>query len=220
MYWVKLTPNVLFYPAQIGLFLTQCFLEYAEFVQYCAAPARNQSRLNFFVLFYKKANLLHNKGSYHVWSILQKFRGFKLICKYYFMHKEKKANIIIETNKTISWVKSSINDGLNKQSNLLGKINPKCTLLPSPNWVVFNPGFSRVDGRKLHSIFFLILQKSKDNFFFIECTQIKADLLQFRLSSWRGVASTVGRGINPVIAPARMRTHLSFLPNAACSLSL
>ncbi len=29
-----------------------------------------------------------------------------------------------------------------------------------------------------HSIFFLILQKSKDNFF-IECTQIKADLLQF-----------------------------------------
>ncbi len=45
--------------------------------------------------------------------------------------KEKKANIIIETNKAISWVKSSINDGLNKQSNLLGKINPKCTLLPS-----------------------------------------------------------------------------------------
>ncbi len=41
----------------------------------------------------------------------------------------------------------------------------------------------KADGRKLHSIFFLILQKSKDNFFFIECTQIKADLLQFRLSS-------------------------------------
>ncbi len=40
----------------------------------------------------------------------------------------------------------------------------------------------KADGRKLHSIFFLILQKSKDNFF-IECTQIKADLLQFRLSS-------------------------------------
>ncbi len=39
----------------------------------------------------------------------------------------------------------------------------------------------KADGRKLH-IFFLILQKSKDNFF-IECTQIKADLLQFRLSS-------------------------------------
>ncbi len=32
-----------------------------------------------------------NKGSYHFWSILQKFRGFKLICKYYFMHKEKKS---------------------------------------------------------------------------------------------------------------------------------
>ncbi len=47
-------------------------------------------------------------------------------------------------------------------------------------------------------LFCLILQKSKDNFF-IECTQIKANLLQFRLSSWpRGVTSTVGRGINPV----------------------
>ncbi len=78
-----------------------------------------------------KNKQMRNKGSYHVWSILQKFRGFKLICKYYFMHKGKKANIIIETNKAISWVKSSINDGLNKQSNLLGKINPKCTLLPA-----------------------------------------------------------------------------------------
>ncbi len=49
----------------------------------------------------------------------------------------------------------------------------------------------------------LLLQKSKDNFFYCLCTQIKADLLQFRLSSWpRGVASTVRRGINPVIAPA------------------
>ncbi len=41
-----------------------------------------------------------NKGSYHVnqwlWSILQKFRGFKLICKHYFMHKVKKASIIIK----------------------------------------------------------------------------------------------------------------------------
>ncbi len=91
-----------------------------------------------------KNKQMRNKGSYHVWSILQKFRGFKLICKHYFMHKEKKANIIIETNKAISWVKSSINDGLNKQSNLLGKINPKCTLLPSPNWFVFNPVFFRV----------------------------------------------------------------------------
>ncbi len=50
-------------------------------------------------------------GSYHVnqWfcSILQKFRGFKLICKYNFMHKvkkKKKAYIIIETNKPISYI--------------------------------------------------------------------------------------------------------------------
>ncbi len=62
-----------------------------------------------------KNKQMRNKGSYHVWSILQKFRGFKLICKYYFMHKVKKENIIIETNKPISWVKSSIYDGLNKQ---------------------------------------------------------------------------------------------------------
>ncbi len=55
--------------------------------------------------------------------------------------KEKKANIIIETNKAISWVKSSINDGLNKQSNLLGKINPKCTILPSPNWLFWTQCF-------------------------------------------------------------------------------
>ncbi len=45
------------------------------------------------------------------------------------MHKvKKKANIIIETNKPISWVKSNIYDGLNKQPDLLGKINPKCVL--------------------------------------------------------------------------------------------
>ncbi len=30
--------------------------------------------------------------------------------------------------KLISWVKSTIYDGLNKQSNLMGKINPKCVL--------------------------------------------------------------------------------------------
>ncbi len=52
-----------------------------------------------------KNKQMRNKGSYHVWSILQKFRGFKLICKYYFMHEvkkeEKKVNIIIETNKAI-----------------------------------------------------------------------------------------------------------------------
>ncbi len=37
---------------------------------------------------------MRNKLSYHVnqwfWSILLKFRGFKLICKHYFMHKVKK----------------------------------------------------------------------------------------------------------------------------------
>ncbi len=44
------------------------------------------------------------------------------------MHKVKKANIIIETNKPISWVKSTIYDGLDKQPDLLGKINPKCVL--------------------------------------------------------------------------------------------
>ncbi len=38
-----------------------------------------------------KNKQMRNKGSYHVWSILQKFRGFKLICKYYFMHKGKKS---------------------------------------------------------------------------------------------------------------------------------
>ncbi len=95
-----------------------------------------------------KNKQMRNKGSYHVnqwfWSILLKFRGFKLICKYYFMHKVKKANIIIETNKPISWVKSTIYDGFNKQPDLLGKINPKCTLLPSPNWFVLNPVFFRV----------------------------------------------------------------------------
>ncbi len=37
-----------------------------------------------------KNKQMRNKGSYHVWSILQKFRGFKLICKYYLMHKVKK----------------------------------------------------------------------------------------------------------------------------------
>ncbi len=55
--------------------------------------------------------------------------------------KEKNANIIIETNKAISWVKSSINDGLNKQSNLLGKINPKCTLLAAQIRLFWTQGF-------------------------------------------------------------------------------
>ncbi len=38
-----------------------------------------------------------------LWSILQKFRGFKLICKHYFMHKvKKKASSIIQMNQPIS----------------------------------------------------------------------------------------------------------------------
>ncbi len=47
-----------------------------------------------------KWEIKENKESNHVnqwfWSILQKFRGFKLIYKHYFMHKVKKkeANII------------------------------------------------------------------------------------------------------------------------------
>ncbi len=139
-----------------------------------------------------KNKQMRNKGSYHVWSILQKFRGFKLICKYYFMHKvKKKANIIIEMNKPISWVKSTIYDGLNKQPNLLGKINPKCTLLPSSNWVVFNPVFFRVcrvffnivlreikaDGRKRHSILLSFYKKCSElnnkmrlGFFSLSCS--------------------------------------------------
>ncbi len=122
-----------------------------------------------------KNKQMRNKGSYHVWRILQKFRGFKLICKNHFMHKVKKANIIIETNKAIT-----INDGLNKQSNLLGKINPKCTLLLSPNWFVLNPVFFRVcrvcsllcctklkqTTERCILFFCLILQKSKDSFLF------------------------------------------------------
>ncbi len=60
-----------------------------------------------------------NKGSYHVkqwlWSILQKFRRFKLICEHNFMHKvQKKASIIIQMNQPISGVRSTLYDGLNK----------------------------------------------------------------------------------------------------------
>ncbi len=84
-----------------------------------------------------KNKQMRNKGSYHVWSILQKFRGFKLICKYYFMHKGKKANIIIETNKAISWVKSSINDGLNKQIYWI-KLTPN-VLFYQPKLGCFEP---------------------------------------------------------------------------------
>ncbi len=61
MYWVKLSPNVLFYPAQIVLFLTQCFLEYAELfiivLREIKADGRKLQSI-FFVLFYKKAKIL------------------------------------------------------------------------------------------------------------------------------------------------------------------
>ncbi len=91
------------------------------------------------------------------------------------MHKVKKANIIIETNKPISRVKSTIYDGLNKQPDLLGKINPKCVLsyiYPAQIGLFLTQCFRvcrvffiivlheiKADGRKLHSIFCLILQK-------------------------------------------------------------
>ncbi len=72
-----------------------------------------------------KWEIKENKGSCHVnqwfWGILQKFRGFKLICKHYFMHKVKKSKYY---NKN----KSTQLPGLNKQHSLLGKINPKCVL--------------------------------------------------------------------------------------------
>ncbi len=58
----------------------------------------------------------------------------------------------------------------------------------------------KADGRKMHSIFCLILQKSKDIFFIVyvhKQTFYNSDYLHDR-----GVASTVGRGINPVLAPA------------------
>ncbi len=52
------------YPAQIGLFLTQCFLEYAEFFSLlCCAKLKQtaESCILFFVLFYKKCSELNNK---------------------------------------------------------------------------------------------------------------------------------------------------------------
>ncbi len=45
------------------------------------------------------------------------------------MHKVKqKICIIIQMNQPIGWVKSTLYDWLNKQIDLLGKINPKCVL--------------------------------------------------------------------------------------------
>ncbi len=170
---------------------------------------------------------MRNKGSYHVWSILQKFRGFKLICKYYFMHKVKKANIIIETNKAISWVKSFINDGLNKQSNLLGKIIPKCTLLPS---LFLNPVFFRVcrvcsllccaklkqTAESCILFFFLFYKKAKIIFVLFMYTN-KSRPFTIPIIFMTKMSCFHWRAINPVIASARMRSHLSILPSQ-CSL--
>ncbi len=72
-------------------------------------------------------------------------------------------------------------------------------------------------------LFFLgLFYKSANICFYCECTQIKANLLQFRLSSWlKGVfASTVRRKKkkSQVIAPApHAHTQLSILP-WQCSL--
>ncbi len=58
---------------------------------------------NVYIVYIKDKQ---NKGSHHVnqwlWSILQKFRGFKLICKHYLMHNVKKTSIIIQMNQPIS----------------------------------------------------------------------------------------------------------------------
>ncbi len=56
-------------------------------------------------------------------------------------------------NKPSSRVKSSINDGLNKQSKLLGKMNPP--LLPSP-LVCLNPVFL-----EYASLFIIVLREIK-----------------------------------------------------------
>ncbi len=144
--------------------------------------------------------------------------------------KKKKVNIIIETNKAISGVKSSINDGLNKQSNLLGKINPKCTLLPSPNWVVLNPVFFRVcrvcsllccaklkqTAESCILLFCLILQKSKDIFLLFMYTNksrpftIPIIFMTKRscFHCWKGNKSS---------DCFRLHAHLSILPSQ-CSL--
>ncbi len=108
------------------------------------------------------------------------------------------------------------------------KLTPNvfCPIFTQPKLVVLNPVFFRVcrvcsllccaklkQTAECSIFFFFLFYKKAKIIFFIECTQIKADLLQFRLSSWpRGVASTVGRGINPVIAAARMRSfkHSTF----------
>ncbi len=76
----------------------------------------------------------------------------------------------------------------------------------------------KADGRKMHSIFLSYFTKKQRLFFYCECTQIKEDLLQFRLSSWlRGVfASTARREKYKVLAPAPHA--LTFKHSTKCSL--
>ncbi len=79
-------------------------------------------------------------------------------------------------NTITEWSIYSIYDGLNKQPDLLGKINPKCVLsyiYPAQIGLFLTQCFLeyaefffiivlreiKADGRKLHSIFCLILQK-------------------------------------------------------------
>ncbi len=122
-------------------------------------------------------------------------------------------------NRPISGVKSTLYDGLNKQPNLLGIINPKCVLsyiypafgLKTTQFGLFlTKCFFRVCRVSVHfwqkaaSYFFGLFYKKAKICFYCECTQIKANLLQFWLSSWLGrvVASTVRKGKNQVIAAA------------------
>ncbi len=76
------------------------------------------------------------------------------------------------------------------------------------------------DCRKRHAIFLGLFYKSAKIRFYCECTQIKANLLQFQLSSWlKGVfASTVRRkNKSSDCSSAHARTQLSILP-WQCSL--
>ncbi len=62
---------------QISLFLTQCLLEYAEFVHVCAArkeSRRQKAASYFFGLFYKKAKIMTNSSSFQS-STVRKIQG-------------------------------------------------------------------------------------------------------------------------------------------------
>ncbi len=75
----------------------------------------------------------------------------------------------------------------------------------------------KADGRECSILFFSYFYKKAKIIFFIECTQIKADLYNSDyLHDQEEFASTVGRGINPVIAQPAC-AQLSILPSQ-CSL--